>query len=145
MLLAVLCAGCGSAVRLPPVDLARPGWSARQGQAVWQPPGRRPELAGDLLLATNQNGDYFVQFSKTPFTIATAEVLGGRWEIQFGARGYHRSGRGSPPEGLAWMELPRALASQPLAERWKFERKAGGLWRLENTRSGETLEGRFLP
>ena len=140
-----LCAGCRSPDRLPPLNLSQPGWRVAQGQAVWRPPRRRAEIAGDLLLATNVNGDFFVQFSKTPFPVATAEDFGGRWQIQFGANEYRRRGRGAPPDGFAWFELPRALAGSPLAPRWKFERRPGGRWRLENARGGESLEGLFFP
>jgi len=130
---------------MAPVDLAQPGWRAQQGQALWQPPRHRPEMAGDLLLATNVNGDFFIQFTKTPFTIATAEVSGAQWQIQFGAREYHRSGRGAPPLGFVWFELPRALGGLPPGAPWKWERRPGGGWRLENPRGGESLEGRFFP
>jgi hypothetical protein len=145
MMVVALCAGCGSSVRLPPVNLSQPGWRAQQGQAVWKPPGPRPEIAGDLLLATNTNGDFFIQFSKTPFVVATAEALGGKWQIQFGVHQYHRSGRGAPTERFAWFELPRALAGLLAGTRWKFERQPNGQWRLQNARSGESLEGRFFP
>jgi hypothetical protein len=145
ILAAVLCAGCGSAIRLPPLDLAQPGWRTQQGQAVWQPPGHRPQMAGELLMATNASGDFFVQFSKPPFTVATAQASGGRWQIQFGANNYHKRGRGAPPEDFAWLELPRALRGMPAGSHWKFERLSGGSWRLENPRSGEALEGRFFP
>jgi hypothetical protein len=145
ILVVALCAGCGSAVRLPPVNLSQPGWRAQQGQAVWKPPGPRPEITGDLLLATNINGDFFVQFSKAPFTVATAQAYGGDWQIQFGVHEYHRSGRGAPPRRFSWFELPRALAGMPPGPLWKFEREPDGEWRLENTFSGETLEGRFFP
>jgi hypothetical protein len=142
---AALCAGCGAAVHLPPVDLAQPGWRTLQGQAVWQPPRHRPEMAGDLLLATNVNGDFFLQFSKTPFTVATAEVSGGKWQIEFGDHEHHWSGRGAPPDLFAWFELPRLLGGAPPAARWQWERRPGGQWRLQNPRSGESLEGRFFP
>lgn len=116
-----------------------------QGQAIWQPPGHRAEMAGELLLATNVNGDFFVQFSKSPFTVATAEFSGGKWEIQFGAKDYHKSGRGAPPARFSWFELPRALNGSHPGSIWKFEYQPGGAWRLENRRTGETLEGRFFP
>jgi hypothetical protein len=102
-------------------------------------------MAGDLLLATNVNGDFFIQFSKAPFTVAIAEVSGGKWQIQFGADEYHRSGRGAPPAVFAWFELPRTLGGAPPHARWQWQRRPGGQWRLENLRSGETLEGRFFP
>ena len=74
-LLLLLCAGCATPP-LPPADFSAPGWRVQQGQAVWKPSSSRPELAGDLLLATNVNGNFFVQFSKMPFPLATAQVSG---------------------------------------------------------------------
>jgi hypothetical protein len=145
ILVLALGAGCGSPIRFAPVNLSQPGWRTQQGQAVWKPPGSRPEMAGDLLLATNLNGDFFIQFSKVPFTVATAEDLGGNWQIQFGDHQYHRSGHGLPSERFAWFELPRALAGLNPGPRWKFAREADGQWRLENARSGERLEGRIFP
>jgi hypothetical protein len=96
------------------------------------------------LFATNSNGDFFIQFSKVPFTVATAEDVGGSWQIQFGEHDYHRGGRGKPPSRFVWFELPRALAGAT-DRRWKFEREADGQWRLVDSHAGETLEGRFFP
>ena len=145
ILVVALGAGCTSAVRLPQVDLSQAGWRTQQGQAVWKPPGARPEIAGDLLLATNQNGDFFVQFSKMPFTVATAEGVGRNWQIQFGAHDYHRHGHGAPPDRFVWFELPPAELGLAKGSHWKFSREPDGQWRLENARSGETLTGRFFP
>jgi hypothetical protein len=145
ILIVALCGGCTSAVRLPQVDLSQAGWHTQQGQAVWKPPGPRPEIAGDLLLATNQNGDFFVQFSKVPFTVATAEGIGRNWQIQFGAHDYHRHGHGAPPDRFVWFELPPAELGLNKGRHWKFSREPDGQWRLENARSGETLTGRFFP
>jgi len=69
-LLLILGAGCRTANPLPPADFSAPGWRVQQGQAVWKPSASRPELAGDLLLATNVNGNMFIQFSKMPFPVA---------------------------------------------------------------------------
>ena len=87
-LVLVLCAGCRTTPPLPPADFSAPGWHVQQGQAVWKPSQSRPELAGDLLLATNVNGNFFLQFSKMPFPLATARVSGDRWQIEFGADKY---------------------------------------------------------
>jgi hypothetical protein len=102
-------------------------------------------MAGDLLLATNRNGDFFVQFSKVPFTIATAEDIDASWQIQFGSHEYHRSGHGAPPQRFVWFELPRTLAGSMPGHGWKFGHEPDGQWRLENAHSGETLKGRFFP
>jgi hypothetical protein len=145
ILAVVLCAGCSTSTRLPPVNLSQPGWRVRQGQALWKPPGPRPEIAGDLLLATKGNGDFFLQVSKVPFTVATAEGIGGSWEIQFGSHDYHRRGRGKPPKNFVWFELPEVLAGVNPGRRWSFSHEPDGQWRLANSRSGETLAGRFFP
>lgn len=137
--------GCRTLPQLPPADFSTPGWRVRQGQALWKPRARRPELAGEILLATHSSGDFFVQFTKTPFPLATARTAGGRWQIEFGAgqRAWH--GRGEPPSYFVWFQLPKALAGQSLARGWRCVRVTTNDWRLENSRSGETLEGSFGP
>src|SRR5262249_10301895 len=107
-------AGCRSVPGLPPADLSTPGWRVHQGQAVWKPGRSRPELAGELLLATNSNGDCFIQFAKPPFTIATARVANDLWQIELGAGDYSNTGRGQPPSHFVWFELSRALAGMRL-------------------------------
>ena len=145
-LLAVLAAGCRTTSSLPPADFSAPGWRVQQGQAVWKPSSHRPELAGDLLLATNANGNFFVQFSKMPFPLATAQISGGQWQIEFGADQYSWHGRGAPPDRFAWFQLPRALlGTNHAGGNWKFTQPASDSWRLENPRTGESLEGEFFP
>jgi hypothetical protein len=129
---------------LPPADFSSPGWHVRQGQAVWRPTKNRPELAGDLLLATNTDGDYFIQFSKTPFTLATVQVAGGAWRIEFGHGQYSSSGHGAPRRRFVWFQLTRALSGMPPAPPCKFVGQPDHSWRLENPRTGEMLEG-YLP
>ena len=144
-LLAVLAAGCRTASPLPPADFSAPGWRVQQGQAVWKPSSHRPELAGDLLLATNANGNCFVQFSKMPFPLATAQISGEQWQIEFGADQYSGRGRGTPPDRFAWFQLPRALLDANVGSSWKITRLTSPWWRLENLHTGETLEGGFFP
>jgi hypothetical protein len=144
-LTAVLAAGCRTAPPLPPADFSAPGWHVQQGQAVWKPSSRRPELAGDLLLATRTNGNCFIQFSKIPFPLATAQISGGQWQIEFGADKVSWCGRGTPPDRFAWFQLPRALRDTNVGGNWKFTHPASSSWRLENSRTGETLEGEFFP
>ena len=112
---------------------------------VWKPSQNRPEIAGDLLLATNLNGDFFLQFSKMPFSLATAQASGDQWQIEFGADKYSWHGHGTPPTRFAWFQLPRALRDPTVGGDWRFIRVETNSWRLENPRTGETLEGEFFP
>jgi hypothetical protein len=144
-LLLLSCAGCRTANPLAPADFSAPGWHVQQGQAVWKPASSRPDLAGDLLLATNVNGDCFIQFSKVPFPLATAQVSGDRWQIEFGADKYSWHGHNTPPSRFSWFELPRALSDQDLGGKWHFTCVETNAWRLENPHTGETLEVEFFP
>jgi hypothetical protein len=138
-------ASCRTAKTLPPADLSSPGWHLLQGQAVWKPTKNRPELAGDLLLATNDNGNYLIQFTKTPFTVATVRVENGQWQIQFGDGHRAWSGRGAPPSGrFAWFQITRSLGQTGPQPPWKFTRRPDDSWGLANPRTGETLEGVFF-
>jgi hypothetical protein len=145
LLLLIFCAGCHTAAPLPSADFSAPGWRVQQGQAVWKPAQDRPELAGDLLLATNVNGNFFIQFSKIPFPLATAQVSGGQWQIEFGADKFSWHGRGAPPNRFGWLQLPRALLITNIGGSWRFTRVETNSWRLENLSTGETLEGEFFP
>src|SRR5258708_1970399 len=103
--------GFGASCRtppLPPADFSAPGWRVLQGQAIWNPAKNKAELAGELLLATNANGNSFVQFGKTPFPLATAQVAGSRWQIEFGSGDYECAGNGQPPPRFVWFQLPSA-------------------------------------
>ena len=144
-LLLICCMGCRTANPLPPADFSTPGWRVQQGQAVWKSSSNRPEIAGDLLLATNVNGNFFLQFSKMPFPLATAQVSGDQWQIEFGADKYSWHGHGAPPNRFGWFQLPRALLDPDLAGGWKFTHIETNSWRLQNSRTGETLEGEFFP
>jgi len=136
--------GCRSLPPIPPADLTAPGWTVHQGQAVWKPNQFRPELAGDLILATNTNGDCLVEFTKTPFSLASARQCSDMWRIEFGGGRHSWQGRGTPPHLFSWFELPRALAGEELSRSWRFT-QTNATWRLENRRNGEWLEGAFPP
>ena len=144
-LLLFFCAGCRTANQLPSADFSAPGWRVQQGQAVWKPSPDRPELAGDLLLATNADGNFFIQFSKIPFPLATAQVSGGQWQIEFGADRFSWHGNGTPPNRFGWFQLPRALLGGNLDGNWQFTNVNTNSWRLENPQTGESLEGVFFP
>ena len=80
-----------------------------------------------------------------PFTLATAQISGGQWQIEFGADKFSWQGRGTPPDRFAWFQLPRALLGESNGGNWKFTRAENNSWRLENPHTGETLEGEFFP
>ncbi len=137
--------GCRSLPSLPPADFSAPGWRVQQGQAIWKPLRNKPELSGELLLATNVNGSFFVQFSKTPFPLATAQVAAATWQIDFGTGEHAWRGPGPPPARFVWFQLPRALAGAGVARDWRFARVGTNSWRFENSRTGESLEGELFP
>jgi hypothetical protein len=139
------CASCRTPGRLPPADFSAPGWHVQQGQAIWKPAKNHPELAGDLLLATNAGGNFFVQFSKNPFPLVTAQISGDRWQIEFGVDEHAWRGHGATPKRFVWFQLPRALMVENVSPNWQFEQATTNAWRLANPRTGETLEGRFFP
>src|SRR5262245_9987514 len=74
---------CRTLPPLPPVNLSEPGWTVRQGQAVWKSGREMPEIAGELLLATKPNENQFVQFTKAPFPLAISQQATNHWEVHF--------------------------------------------------------------
>ena len=145
LLIAPLLTSCHTTPPLPAANLSAPGWHVLQGQVVWQPPGNRPELTGDLLLATNENGSFFVQLTKNPFPLVTAEAIGDQWQIEFGADEHPWRGHGKLPSRFGWLQLPGALLNGQTIGNWRFENVTTNTWRLANSHTGETLEGGFFP
>jgi hypothetical protein len=141
----VIGSGCRTPDPLPPANFSTPGWHVQSGQAIWKPSASRPEVVGDLLLATNVNGNFFIQYSKIPFPLVMAKVSGEQWQIQFGADQYSWHGRGTPPSRFSWFQFPAALRGATLGSKWQFTRMETNSWRLENSHTGEVLEGEFFP
>lgn len=144
MLLCLLPVGCVTP-ELPPVDLTGPGWKSDLGQAVWHPRPDAPELAGELLVATNPQGDFLLSFSKPPMELVIARRTGSFWRVDFPAEQRCFGGRGRASPRLLWLHLPGALAGEELPPALHFESDAGGGWRLSNPRTGETLQGFLAP
>lgn len=122
-----------------------PGWEVQQGQALWRPKKGLPEFGGDLVLATNADGRCLIQFDKTPLTMVAVQTTTNRWLIRFPQQQMGFSGHGSGSTRFAWLYLPAALAGKPLPKVFHFERRPDGGWRLENPKTGESLEGFFTP
>ena len=121
------------------------GWHVRQGQALWRPQRGLPEFGGDLVLASDDAGRCLIQFDKTPMAILSAQTTTNQWLIKFPQRRMSFSGHGNAPLRFSWLYLPTALAGKPLPKQLHFENKPDGGWRLENSRTGETLEGFLSP
>ena len=137
--------GCRTIPTLPPVNLSETGWKTEQGQAVWRANSTAPEIAGDLMIATNPDGRSFVQFTKTPLPFVVAQSTPNTWQIQFVPNNKTYSGRGNPPVRLVWLYLPRCLAGQPPPKSWTWQHLDNNRWRLENRSTGEFLEGYLTP
>lgn len=121
------------------------GWRVQQGQALWRPHRGLPEIGGDLVLANDDAGRHLIQFDKTPIAILSAQTTSNRWLIRFPQRNLSFGGFGRGSTRFGWLYLPAALAGQALPGNFHFERKPDGGWRLENSRTGETLEGFLSP
>lgn len=145
VLLAVCLAGCRTIGTINPTHLSEPGWRVRQGQAVWHLPGKRPELAGELIFAMNADGRCFLEFAKVPFPLMRAKCSDSRWEIEFPSQKLFFAGSGPPPKRWAWLQVCRGLTGKGVAPPWRFEFRADGNWRLDNARSKEFVEGFIDP
>src|SRR5712691_4558473 len=89
--------GCQTVGRLPAVDFKESGWTVREGQGLWRVKAEAPEIAGEVLVATNQAGCAFVQFTKNPFPLVIAQTTRDSWQIELPAQNKRYSGHGRPP------------------------------------------------
>jgi len=134
--------GCHLVPPLPAANLKEPGWTVREGQAVWRQKADAPEIAGEFLIASREDGRAFVQFTKTPFPMVTAQKTANSWEIEIPIENKRYSGRGQPPKRIIWLQLPALLAGGTPPTGWSWTPE-GSHWRLENSATGEALEGYF--
>ena len=146
-LLALLLTGCQiTSAPLPPVNLAEPGWTLRQGQALWRVRKDASELAGEVLSATHADGRALLQFTKTPLPFVSVQLAtNGAWQVDFIPQQTRYTGQGKPFPRLIWAHLARALSGQPLPSSLQFVRTPDGGWRLLNRDSGESITGFFHP
>ena len=141
----MLAAGCLTPSHPPLFTATGPGWRVQEGQALWRPGRQYPELGGELVMASDEDGRCLVQFAKTPLPLVTAQTTTHNWFIEFTPRRMSFGGHKPPPTRFAWLYLPAALSGGSLPAALRFQRKPDGGWRLENTHSGETLEGFLSP
>jgi hypothetical protein len=139
---AVALCGCRTMKPLPAANLQEPGWTVREGQAVWKRKASEPEIAGEIIVATRTDGRSFVQFSKNPFPLLTAQSTRNGWQVQSHTDNKFYSGHGKPPARLIFLYLPKLLAGEPAPKGWSYEKVADG-YKLEDHRNGESLEVYF--
>lgn len=142
LLLMALAVGCRTLPPFPRVDLSEPAWKVQQGQAVWRARRGAPEIAGEILMATNRNGAAFIQFTKTPLPLMIAQTSSNGWQIEAPTQNKRYSGRGQPPARVSWFQLPRACAGLSPAKNWVWNNSNNG-WELKNSSTGESLAGYF--
>ena len=146
LLAAFLCGtSCCTRAPLAAVDLSEPGWGLQQGQAVWRRDAQSTEIAGEFVLATNVTGRAWVQFTKTPLPVLTAQSGPDAWEVEINMTRRRFCGRGAPSTQLIWLHLAPSLAGRPPPKPLRFERAGPGEWRLENTVTGEQVSGFVAP
>lgn len=122
------------------VTVSGPQWHVQQGQALWTPKKGAPQFGGDIVVATDDDNS-FVQFSKTPLTIVTAQLDRKHWQLNIPQMGKAYRGRRPAPTRTVWLYLTDALAGKPLPKSIHFQHEGSGNWRLENDKTGEILEG----
>ena len=130
---------------MAPINLREPGWNVREGQAIWKRDKTAPEIAGEVLLATRPDGCTFVQFTKTPFPMIIAQTTTNHWQIEIPVQNKRFSGPGAPPKRLIWAYLPGLLEGRAPPKGWAWTPLPDNGWRLENSRSGELLQGYLSP
>jgi hypothetical protein len=142
--LAFFLTACRTPSGMPAVNLAEPGWALRQGQAVWRSGTGKPDIAGELLLATR--GDRAVlQLSKTPLPFVTVQTSGAQWHIEFVPQRRTFHGVGEASVRLSWVHLARALngVNPPALLVFQYSAQQGFI--LENPQSGEMISGFLNP
>jgi hypothetical protein len=102
-------------------------------------------LGGELVMASHEDGRCAIQFTKTPLPLVMAQTTRTNWLIEFPPQRMSFAGRRAPPTRFAWLYLSAALSGESLPSTLHFQRKPDGGWRLENTRSGESVEGFLAP
>ena len=129
----VLSNGCRTVATNSLFTASGPGWRVQQGQG------------GELVVASHLDGRCAVQFLKTPIPLVLAQISSTNWLIQFPPRQMGFAGKNSPPPRFLWLYLHAALAGEVLPGLLHFSQKPDGGWRLENVKSGETVEGYLEP
>lgn len=145
LLFLFMLSSCRTPAPASKVNLSEPGWTVRQGQAIWRSKRDAPEIAGELLLATNVDGRTLAEFTKTPLPILIAQTGTNTWRIELIAENRTYAGRGSPPTRVLWLHLASGLGGASLPGGLILAPTDDSHWTIENSRSGESIQGYLLP
>ncbi len=143
LILVAIGSGC-RAPQFPPVALASRGWTSDETPVVWRPSAKAPELTGELLFASHEDGSRFIQFSKGGLPVVIAQQSVGLWRISSSLRSGSYGGHGAPPSSIVWFQL-RSVPPVAMALPWVLARSTNGSWTVVHSRTGETLEGPGAP
>ena len=138
-LLVTLLLSCSKHLPLPEVDLSAPGWTVWTGQALWKPGADRAAIAGDIVLASHDNGDVLISFAKPPVPIFTAQTAGKVWRIDHAHVQRSHTGSGQPPTRFVWFQIPAMLQDSIVPKGWRMLATADSVWELDNPDSGEHI------
>jgi len=144
VILALLLCSCRTTPDLPPVNLSEPGWTQRQGQAVWRRERDKQEFAGELLLATR--GDrVMLQLTKNPLPFVNVQSRGAQWELKYIQQRRFHHGHGVPDADQIWVHLARALNGAKPPAPLVFQLTTQHGFKLENPKTGEMVSGFLNP
>jgi len=137
----ILLVGCRTP-HFAPVDLSAPGWKTRTGQAIWRPDRSKPEIVGDLVIASDQDGNAYLQFSKA-FPIVSARLTPDAWQIEFSPQNKRYAAPGKPPSRISWLQLLRTWTGAEIPTNWAISERQSDSITLINDQTGEQIEARF--
>ena len=138
-LLVTLLLSCSKNLPLPEVDLSAPGWTVWTGQALWKPEADRAAIAGDIVLASHDNGDVLISFAKPPVPIFTAQTAAKLWRIDHAHAQRSHTGSGQPPARFVWFQIPAMLQDSTAPKGWRMITAADSVWELDNLDTGERI------
>ncbi|HYE30415.1 MAG TPA: hypothetical protein VEH27_03230 [Methylomirabilota bacterium] len=140
LLFAILLAACATVPRFEPLDLNAGQWQTQHGHAVWTPESKKPEVTGEIIIATNPANDLMVQFSKNPFNIVTAQKRAGKWQLEYGPEGRRYSGPGEGPPRIIWLRLPELFKGSRPPLGWTVVERGPKTLLIEHPERGERLQ-----
>jgi hypothetical protein len=135
---------CQTTPSMSAINLSEPGWTLRQGQAVWLTKHDAPEIAGEVLFASHLDGRSMLQFTKTPLPFVTVQTTCASWQVEFAGGQRRFAGARSPSMRLLWVHLARALNGTGLPSSLEFSQHEHG-FALTNKTNGESITGFFAP
>ena len=135
----LLSAGCATLTPVKPVDLTQPGWSVWTGQAVWLPPDQPEAIAGDLLVASDQDGKRLIILTKPPITIFTAQTDQDTWQLNLTGQPRERRGRLPAPRQFAWFAIPDLLQDGLSPPGWAVDQPQPHIYILQHP-GGERIQ-----